>query len=66
MITASHLPYDRNGVKFFTSSGGLAKADIARILEVAQKGSYGKFKVGGGLGSVSSKNLLSAYAVSRS
>jgi phosphomannomutase len=32
MITASHLPYNRNGFKFFTSSGGLGKADITDIL----------------------------------
>ncbi|XP_021897807.1 uncharacterized protein LOC110814594 isoform X2 [Carica papaya] len=35
MITASHLPYNRNGFKFFTSSGGLGKADIKNILERA-------------------------------
>ena len=32
MITASHLPYNRNGFKFFTAEGGLDKADIADIL----------------------------------
>lgn len=36
MITASHLPYNRNGFKFFTSEGGLNKADITRILEYAE------------------------------
>lgn len=35
MITASHLPYNRNGFKFFTSSGGLGKADITDILSRA-------------------------------
>ncbi len=35
MITASHLPKDRNGFKFFTKDGGLEKADIRSILEVA-------------------------------
>lgn len=35
MITASHLPYDRNGLKFFLKDGGLEKRDIARILEYA-------------------------------
>ncbi|KAH7276589.1 hypothetical protein KP509_39G013100 [Ceratopteris richardii] len=35
MITASHLPYNRNGFKFFTSSGGLGKADISNILSRA-------------------------------
>lgn len=35
MVTASHLPWNRNGLKFFTAKGGLEKADIARILELA-------------------------------
>ncbi|KAL5990638.1 hypothetical protein ACLOJK_011541 [Asimina triloba] len=35
MITASHLPYNRNGFKFFTNGGGLGKADIKEILERA-------------------------------
>lgn len=32
MITASHLPFNRNGLKFFVPSGGLEKTDIAAIL----------------------------------
>ena len=35
MITASHLPWNRNGLKFFSPEGGLEKADIATILEAA-------------------------------
>ncbi|XP_011041009.1 PREDICTED: uncharacterized protein LOC105137102 isoform X3 [Populus euphratica] len=35
MITASHLPFNRNGFKFFTNAGGLGKADIKNILEHA-------------------------------
>ena len=35
MITASHLPFNRNGLKFFTKDGGLEKADITEILETA-------------------------------
>ncbi|KAK3011594.1 hypothetical protein RJ639_011429 [Escallonia herrerae] len=35
MITASHLPYNRNGLKFFTNAGGLGKPDIKDILERA-------------------------------
>jgi phosphomannomutase len=34
MITASHLPPDRNGFKFFTDEGGAASADIRKILEM--------------------------------
>lgn len=35
MITASHLPYNRNGLKFFTAAGGADKADIEKILTYA-------------------------------
>ncbi|MDO4176247.1 MAG: phosphomannomutase/phosphoglucomutase [Bacillota bacterium] len=35
MITASHLPYNRNGFKFFTREGGLNKQDITQILKYA-------------------------------
>lgn len=35
MITASHLPYNRNGFKFFTKDGGLDKGDIKEILAYA-------------------------------
>lgn len=35
MITASHLPFDKNGFKFFTKNGGLEKEDIIKILEIA-------------------------------
>ena len=35
MITASHLPFNRNGFKFFTAEGGLEKVDIKAILEYA-------------------------------
>lgn len=35
MITASHLPYTRNGFKFFDKHGGLDKKDIAEIIDSA-------------------------------
>jgi len=35
-ITASHHPYYRNGLKFFTRAGGLEGNDITAILEYAQ------------------------------
>ena len=35
MITASHLPFNRNGFKFFTAEGGLEKGDIKQILTYA-------------------------------
>lgn len=37
-ITASHHPFNRNGLKFFTRRGGLEGADITEILEYAQTG----------------------------
>ncbi|MGV8906146.1 MAG: phosphomannomutase/phosphoglucomutase [Acetobacterium sp.] len=36
MVTASHLPFNRNGLKFFTRQGGLNKEDITEILELAE------------------------------
>lgn len=36
MVTASHLPFNRNGLKFFTKDGGLNKEDISEILEMAE------------------------------
>ncbi len=35
MITASHLPFNRNGFKFFTAGGGLEGSDIKEILALA-------------------------------
>jgi len=35
MITASHLPFNRNGMKFFTKDGGLEKSDIKELLTKA-------------------------------
>ena len=35
MITASHLPYNRNGFKFFTRDGGFEKKDITELLAKA-------------------------------
>lgn len=37
-ITASHHPFNRNGLKFFTREGGLESSDIEEILEYAQNG----------------------------
>lgn len=35
MITASHLPFNRNGIKFFDHDGGLEHEDITEILTLA-------------------------------
>lgn len=34
MLTASHLPFNRNGMKFFTSKGGFDKENIRDLLEI--------------------------------
>ena len=36
MITASHLPFNRNGIKFFDEDGGLEHDDITDILTLAK------------------------------
>lgn len=35
MITASHLPFNRNGMKFFTKDGGLESSEIKILLKKA-------------------------------
>ena len=37
-ITASHHPFNRNGLKFFTPDGGLESSDISALLTSAQEG----------------------------
>lgn len=37
MLTASHLPFNRNGMKFFIREGGLEKQDITAILTQASE-----------------------------
>ncbi len=37
-ITASHHPFDRNGLKFFTPDGGLEHSDICEISVIAGRG----------------------------
>lgn len=57
MITASHLPWQKNGLKFFTPEGGLEGTDVADILKIAAKGDFPL-----GSGSVSQKSYIAAYA----
>ncbi len=35
MLTASHLPFNRNGLKFFTKESGLESEDVKEILSLA-------------------------------
>lgn len=36
MVTASHHPFDKNGLKFFTKEGGLKGSDITVLLQKAE------------------------------
>ena len=58
MITASHLPFNRNGFKFFTPKGGLEKQDIAEILKFATSDGH----TGLPAGSVETGAFMDAYA----
>ena len=57
-ITASHHPFNRNGLKFFTREGGLEGSDIELILEHAQNGERAPEKSGG---SVEKTDYMSRY-----
>jgi len=58
MITASHLPFNRNGFKFFTANGGLEKEDIKQILAYAENGD----KTGLTCGSLVSGEFMDTYS----
>ncbi len=58
-ITASHHPFNRNGLKFFTRDGGLEGSDISEILLFAQNDQKPLFYDNG---SVSSVDYMSQYA----
>ncbi len=42
MITASHHPYNKNGLKFFTEDGGLESFEIEKLLDMAEQGATRK------------------------
>lgn len=58
MITASHLPFNRNGFKFFTADGGLEKEDIKAILSYAE----GAEKTGVPVGKIENGEFMDAYS----
>lgn len=58
-ITASHHPFNRNGLKFFTREGGLEASDIEEILTYAQENETPE-KIGGG--TVTPKNYMEQYS----
>ena len=58
-ITASHHPFNRNGLKFFTRDGGLDAPDIEAILQHAQDGDHPEKAMGG---TVSPINYMENYS----
>ena len=44
-ITASHHPFDRNGLKFFTPDGGLDHEDIVSLIEFASASTVEKSEI---------------------
>ncbi|MFM7613386.1 MAG: phosphomannomutase/phosphoglucomutase, partial [Synechococcales cyanobacterium] len=59
MITASHLPFNRNGLKFFTTQGGLEKGNITAILNLAAQGAI---PLSPKPGTIESMDFISVYA----
>lgn len=59
MLTASHLPFNRNGMKFFTRLGGFDKQDIHDLLQIAAEGS---FPEGNPPGRMEKADFISDYA----
>lgn len=60
MLTASHLPFNRNGMKFFYEKGGLEGADVKEILTIAANlPAFEKEN-----GAVSKRSYLETYAQS--
>ena len=59
MLTASHLPFNRNGMKFFTPKGGLGKPDITEILKIAEAEDL---LTSQNRGEVSQRDFISVYA----
>lgn len=57
MITASHLPADRNGLKFFTCDGGLESEDIDDILSIAETEQFSR-----GFGALSYMSFMDEYS----
>lgn len=58
MITASHLPFNRNGFKFFTPAGGLESANIKDILAYAA----GTDATGLGAGALLKDSFIDTYS----
>ncbi len=58
-ITASHHPFDRNGLKFFTAKSGLDSKDISALISLAENN---EFKLSNTLGTIIKVDYMSTYA----
>ncbi len=58
MITASHLPFNRNGFKFFTALGGLESANIKEIIAFAESDE----QTGLSKGSIKNAEFMDTYS----
>jgi len=59
MLTASHLPSNRNGMKFFTEKGGFDKNNVSELLQIAAEGN---FPESGDPGEIRPIDFISDYA----
>ena len=59
MITASHHPWDRNGLKFFTSESGLEGKDVEALLHMAENAGQ---KAGSVPGRITQRSFLPVYS----
>jgi len=57
MITASHHPSDRNGLKFFTKEGGIESTDLDAILDIAES----DLPLQGGSSPIQKREFLPVY-----
>lgn len=60
-ITASHHPWNRNGLKFFLPTGGLEGKDIGEILEICEAGAKLEKKLGGRIEKINYMDTYSAH-----
>ncbi len=62
MITASHLPFNRNGIKFFNADGGLEHEDITDVLKIASSLETDSFNKAPKENHFEEYDLISVYA----
>ncbi|MBP5242331.1 MAG: phosphomannomutase/phosphoglucomutase [Clostridia bacterium] len=58
MLTASHLPFNKNGLKFFVEEGGLEGSDVAEVITLAYENAFPAVKA---VGNCVEKPFLDEY-----